>query len=150
MKTHELEMDNFHSPDELVRFLEDNDLKKGDTLKVMTEEEIKEGVLVAFVVLIILAIAYIFNKTKTERMEDGQKILDDLFKGKTIEEIEESVQQEYGIKIEMEQKEPDHEREDWLRLSGQNISRAYTIDEPEYTEGDVKEPNPEYKIWKGK
>ncbi len=30
------------------------------------------------------------------------------------------------------------ERHDWLRLSGQQLARAYGDDEPEYTEADLR------------
>ncbi len=40
--------------------------------------------------------------------------------------------------------ENDEERDDWLRLSAQNLARAYGDDEPEYTIDMVKEVNPDY------
>ena len=35
--------------------------------------------------------------------------------------------------------ENDEERDDWLRLSAQNLARAYGDDEPEYTAADIKD-----------
>ena len=32
----------------------------------------------------------------------------------------------------------DDERDDWLRLSVQQLARAYNADEPEYTEADLR------------
>ena len=36
------------------------------------------------------------------------------------------------------------EREEWLPLAAQNLTAAYSADEPEYTEADVKKINPAY------
>ena len=38
----------------------------------------------------------------------------------------------------------DESREEWLALSGQSLSRAYSSSEPEYTPSMVRERNPEY------
>lgn len=40
------------------------------------------------------------------------------------------------------------ERRDWLRLSAQGLNRAYGDDEPEYTDADLIERNPDYRPWK--
>jgi hypothetical protein len=42
------------------------------------------------------------------------------------------------------------EREEWQRFSLEGLSRAYDINEPEYTEADVKEFNPGFKAFEGK
>ncbi len=44
----------------------------------------------------------------------------------------------------------ENEQSAWQDFSANNFLKGYGEDEPDYTEGDVKEPNPEYKIWKGK
>ncbi|WP_375415959.1 hypothetical protein [uncultured Hymenobacter sp.] len=38
----------------------------------------------------------------------------------------------------------DEERADWFRLAAQGLAAAYGDDEPEYTEADIKTPNPLY------
>ena len=38
----------------------------------------------------------------------------------------------------------------WKDLSAKNFLKGYGENEPEYTEADIKEANPEYKAWKGK
>ncbi len=38
----------------------------------------------------------------------------------------------------------------WKELSTQTFVKGYDVDEPEYTEADIKEPNSEYKKWKEK
>ena len=41
--------------------------------------------------------------------------------------------------------EDDQEREDWARFGLQNLARAYSDDEPEYTAADTKQWNPLYR-----
>lgn len=41
-------------------------------------------------------------------------------------------------------KDSSEEREDWVRLSLQNLARAYGDDEPEYSRDQIKEANTEY------
>lgn len=150
MKTHDLVMSDFLYPGKVVQFLENEGLEEGDILKVKTEEQKNSAALMAVVVVVVIAVIYFFHKARKNRLEDGEKMLDELFKNKTIEEIEEGMMEEYGIKIEIEQKQFDEEREDWQLLSSQNFIKEYSIDEPEYTDADVKEPNPLYRTWKEK
>lgn len=42
----------------------------------------------------------------------------------------------------------ENEEKEWKDLSASNFIEGYGDDEPEYTDGDIKEPNPEYKKWK--
>jgi len=39
----------------------------------------------------------------------------------------------------------ENEMNEWHQFSGQHLSDAYCKDEPEYTLGMLKEPNPDYK-----
>ena len=143
MKTHELEITNYQTPGEVVRFLNKHDVKRGDTLKVSAEDE-KQNITVMIFAVVVMALIMFYNQKK-KREEEGEKILDTLFKeSSTIEEIEKEVEKEYGIKIQVETK-TDEEREFWYKLSSQGLAKAYSIDEPDYTEADVKEPNPDYK-----
>ncbi len=38
----------------------------------------------------------------------------------------------------------------WKEHSRESFLKGYGENEPEYTEADIKEPNPEYKTWKEK
>lgn len=38
----------------------------------------------------------------------------------------------------------------WQSFSETNFLKGYDTHEPEYTQAEIKEPNPEYKAWKGK
>jgi hypothetical protein len=40
--------------------------------------------------------------------------------------------------------EHDEERDDWIRAAQASLGRAYGDNEPEYTLGMIKEPNPDY------
>ena len=44
----------------------------------------------------------------------------------------------------------ENEEDMWSSLSEKNFLIGYGENEPEYTESDIKEPNPGYKAWKGK
>lgn len=63
--------------------------------------------------------------------------------------------QEYIFLIELFQKmkiefkpltynSENEDTDDWFKFSINNLSRAYSDDEPEYTSAMIKEPNPEY------
>lgn len=39
----------------------------------------------------------------------------------------------------------DKEHEEWIDFSSANLSRAYSSDEPDYSDALLKEPNPKYK-----
>jgi preprotein translocase subunit YajC len=146
MQTLELDIANYQSPGDVIRFLDEHDIKRGDTLKVTTEQEQKTMAMIV-VIVVVIALVYFFRQQRN-REEDGEIILETLFKeGTTVEEIEKQVEAEYGIKIDVETKRSE-EREFWYKLSEQSLSRAYSIDEPDYSDVDLKEPNPNYKGWK--
>ncbi|MCG3167395.1 MAG: hypothetical protein POELPBGB_03185 [Bacteroidia bacterium] len=42
----------------------------------------------------------------------------------------------------------DKEREEWAEIAKQGLAKAYGDDEPDYSDVQLKEPNPEYKSWK--
>ena len=46
--------------------------------------------------------------------------------------------------IILPQQHEESEQEDWGRLSQQTLANAYGAEEPEYSLGAIKEPNPEY------
>lgn len=144
MKTHILEIDNFHSPEEVADFLGESELQKGDVIKIITEQD--KGILVFVVAIIVLVLMYIFKKQ--ERQSDGEKMLDTLFKGKNIDEFEQQVEVEYGIKIEVETKKKMDEVREWQDLAAKNFIASYGEDEPQYTSEDIREPNPTYGKWK--
>ncbi|MBX7139761.1 MAG: hypothetical protein K1X63_01670 [Chitinophagales bacterium] len=145
MKTLELEVDEINSPSALVEYFNANNMEEGDTLKIMTEEQEKMLIWAVIAVAAIAIVYYFISKKQYE--EDGDNMLADIFKGKSVEEIEKQIEEEYGVKVEVEQRE-DEERREWGMLAMRGLSHAYGDDEPEYFDADIKEPNPEYKAWK--
>ncbi len=148
MQTIELDIDKFKTQEDVLKFLENEGVAKGDTVKVLTEEDKSSLTTAGALIIILLVISHIFlAKKETKRQKEGGEILDKLLKGKSIEEIEKEVEKEYGVKIEVEKKSDD-EREDWIKLSMKGLERAYTKDDPDISEIQVKEPNPKYDPWK--
>jgi hypothetical protein len=147
MKTLELEVGEIQTADEVVKFLKDNEIGEGDTLKILTDEEKSSIILVSILFIVALAIAFYFTSEKKKREEEGEKMLDDLFNGKTAEEMEKQIEEEYGVKIAFGHREND-ERKDWEMRSMQGLSHAYGDNEPDYSDADIKEFNPGYKAWK--
>lgn len=148
MKTSVIDIDHINTNEEVVAYFENENLQKGDTLKLVTKEEHSKWILTAVVVIIVIAFIGVYNKRKRE--EDGAAMLDGLFKGKNLEEIEKQVLSEYGINIEVESTPIDTEREEWMALAGAALTNAYSDDEVEYTDADIKKPNPDYIPWKEK
>jgi preprotein translocase subunit YajC len=147
MKTLELEVGEIQTADEVVKFLKDNEIGEGDTLKILTDEEKSSIILVSILFIVALAIAFYFNNEKKKRENGGEKMLDDLFKGKTTDEMEKEIEAEYGVKIEIEHIADDG-RNGWMKISKQGLSHAYGDNEPDYSDADIKVPSPKYKGWK--
>lgn len=147
MKTSVIDIDHIDTNEEVVAYFENENLQKGDTLKLVTKEGYNRFALTAIVVVII--IAFVLVELRRKREEDGGAMLDDLFKGKSLEDIEAQVRSEYGINLEVETG-VDTEREEWMQLAGAALVNGYGDDEVEYTDADIKEPNPDYIPWKEK
>jgi len=133
---------------DVVYFFENNRIEKGDTLKLLTETGNKGTLVLIIAVVVMLLLRYIFtHANKLKNQKDGEQLLDELFKGKSIEEIEQQVVEEYGIKIEVEVRRKKEENS-WHTLSMQSLEKAYEVNEPDYNDVQVQEPNPDYKPWK--
>ncbi|MEO5674440.1 MAG: hypothetical protein ABIQ74_07310 [Chitinophagales bacterium] len=147
MQTLELEVGEVNTADQVMEFFRSNNLIAGDTLRLLTDQQKKNLSLLTVVAFIAIAIEHYFLKEKHEHENKGAKMLDDVFNGKTIEEIEKQIEFEYGVKLEVEQSE-DEERRARGILSKHGLSHAYGDDEPDYSDADIKEPNPDYKEWR--
>lgn len=139
MKVHQIEMESIKAPGDLVSFLEDNDVRRGDTVKVITAE--KE---ILFTLLFIFMALYLYYTAKKDRQEDGEKILDSIFKEKSPDDVEYEIQVQYGIKIETEY--IDREKQEWQSLSHQHFINSYDAAEPDYDHMVIKEPNPACQV----
>ena len=149
MRTLELRIGKVHNESDVMHFFEDNHVQRGDTLKLMSESENKGGDVLIIAMVVILILKQILNQeNKRQNQDDGERLLNDPFKGKTIEDIEQQVSEEYGIKIELELKSPQNDENEWNSLSLKNLEKAYEINEPDYNDIQVQEPNPSYDPWK--
>ncbi len=143
MRTIDLNIANYHVPGDVIPLFHKHDLQFGDTIKVTTQEGNED--LTLLIVVVIAVALVIFYQQKKKRKDNGESILNNLFKQiVTIEEIEKEVEQEYGIKIVVETK-PNEERGFWNRMTAIGLSKAHSSEEPDYSDVIVKEPNPSYK-----
>ena len=154
MRTFELEADQLQSIDDVKHFLQEKEVKEGDTLKLITEQTkmIYIVVVLAMVFAAIMSVVSRNKKTdenKKKRQEEGDKILSDIFKGKgkTPQDIEKKIEKESGIKVRVERKQMDEEKKFWLKAVSKGIAKAYDT-EPDYSDVPLMEPNPGYKPWK--
>lgn len=131
---------------EVVELLEQEELQPGDKLEVVVDEETKSIIIIAVLLLLAAGFLYLFNKErkKEERIEEGGRILQDLFTSGNAAELEREIEAEYGIQIEFVREEDATEREDWQRLAMQSLAASYGDDEPDYTHL-LSEDNPDYK-----
>ena len=142
MSTHVINIRHHPNPKDMLDFFNKNKPRKGDKIK-LTGAELNIAVAALFIVAVAaLALSYYFEKKK--KQEDSGKLLGDLFSDyKSPEEIEKHIEEEYGIKVELESTDTD--RKEWLEFSMQGLGKSYSQDEPDITGMIVCEPNPEYK-----
>jgi hypothetical protein len=138
VKTVELDIDNSASLKELEDEFSRVNLQRGDSLHVVFGKPVESEIVVLSV---LVAILYIIQKQFEDYSND---LLEKIFKGKTVEDIERELRDEYDIELVIDSKE-DQERRQWQQFSQSALVKAYGDEEPEYTENMVKEPNPEYK-----
>jgi hypothetical protein len=145
MKTILLDIDKQNSPEELKDAIKKQSPEEGDTVHLFTKEN-SPIILMGFLVMVVMAILSVaFFKKKNK--EETENLLKGIFdKYKTPEKLEEHIEEEYGIKIEV--KQPSNEDDEWRYSSMLSFSKSYSIEEPDYDNIVVKEPNPEYKPWK--
>ena len=115
--------------------------RTGDHLRLIRSD--KENIFVAVLALIVI---YLFLQNSLRSF--GQKVIDDVFgKYKNEEELEAAIEKEYGIKVTVETKE-DPDREDWMRFSAAQFESGFSDPGDDYSDVQVKEPNPDYIPWK--
>lgn len=138
-----LDTKKLRSPQEVMQELEDKQIKRGDKIIILTEEA--EFALISLMMAIVSVLAESLKAEKQKKVDFGDRVLSEIFDlRRTSKEIEAEIEEKYGISIEVI-KEEDQFRENWSRLAVQNLERAYGEDEPDYSEIQVKEPNPEFK-----
>ena len=145
MKTIELTITKNKKPAEILKFLRDKNLTKGDLLTVVNKDEKNSFQAICLMVLLLLVKHFTGLSKRKESFGDN---VEGLLFNKTIstDKLEKQIEKEYGVTIEIKQQ--DNETKMWKELSIKNFLKGYDDKEPEYTLSDVKEPNPVYKKWK--
>jgi hypothetical protein len=141
MKTVEIDIDHTASPQALAQEFKKHNLQRGDSLRLLSSKvDDNTLIIVAIAILVITAIS-IMHK---EKIEYANKLLEDIFKDKNVQGIENDIKRIYDIDLMIDMKE-DEEQQFWKQFSKSNLAKAYDHDEPEYDLSMVKEPNPRYK-----
>ncbi len=138
MKTLEIQIDDTTNPKSLSDILSKNKLTSGDTLLLKNSKIDEAGFAVVCLMVITFIAVWFANKTKNAYAD---KLLDNIFKDKTIEDIEAEMLREYGITIKIEQKQ---EQQSWYQLGRNTLENSYGSNEPDYESLILKEPNPDY------
>lgn len=141
MSTIYLDTDEIQTSQEAYSYLKDKKLQKGDEIRILTGEN--QLALIAVVLLVILAIVALCDKEFAKKQSFGSKIMDELFGNKSPEELEKEIEDQYGISIEVEQK--DKGREEWTQFAAKGLADTYDEDEPDYSDVELKEKNPNYE-----
>jgi predicted nucleic acid-binding protein len=143
VRNHELILSRLNSPGEVADFFRQKRVQKGDSVTILAEGT-KILNRTALFTLVLIALVYYFDIKK--KKQEADKILENVFSGMPVEEIEKQVEKEYGISIEIKEQD-DEERKFWQQAALQSMAKEYD-DEPDYSDIQLMEPNPEYKPWK--
>ena len=138
MKTLEILIDDTTNPKSLSDILSKNKLTSGDTLLLKNSKIDEAGFIVACIMVITVIAVWFANSNKNAYAD---KLLDNIFKDKTIEDIEAEMLKEYGIIVKIEEKQ---EQQSWHQLGRNTLEKSYGADEPDYESLILKEPNPDY------
>jgi len=141
MSTVYLDTEKIHTSREAYDYLKEQQIKEGDEIRILTGEDTGTLAFVGIIVLVILAIVAYFDKNQQKAF--GNKIIDQLFGGKSSEEIEKAIEAQYGVHIEVEQK--DTSGNEWKQLAAKGLANTYDEEEPDYSDVELKEKNPNYK-----
>ncbi len=145
---HELDIDRM-TPDKLDAYFKEHEPQEGDELELKSSMS-EEGMVLAVISLLAIVILYYFKRQKDQ--QEGENKLKELFERTSVEELEELMEQEYGIKMSLEQKGNPEGRfqEEMYQLSEEGLNRAWDEDEPDISDVPIKEANPNYqpKRWK--
>jgi len=150
MQTITINPGKYKTRNDLLLYLKKERLKKGDKVQILTTDRDMER-FQAIVIVVLLVIMYVLFKQKELKNETqafSDKILNDLFEGKDIEEIEKEIEKEYDVNIEVTQvpNEELEERKFWQSIGQKSFQKAYSDNEPDYSNATVLEPNPKYKL----
>ena len=140
MNTIYIDTSEIHSHKDAYKILQEEQLKEGDEIHIFTKND---HVALVLVTSILLAILYYFQSDQHFGRSYGQQLLDDLFGEKSTDQIEKEIEDEYGITIEVEQK--DSFKDDWNRFAAKGLADSYGEEEPDYSNAELKERNTDYQ-----
>lgn len=144
MKTIEINTDNLRDKKEIYDLIAEQNPERGDNVIISASKE----PMVAFDSLISLILLSILEVMMSED-EFNAMLKEHLFgSSESLEKLELEIEEKCGINVTVDRKE-DEEREYWYKLGAEHFASAYGEDEPDYSEMDIKEPNPEYKDMEG-
>lgn len=140
MNTIYIDTSKIQSHQDAYELFKNEQLKKGDEVHILT---MNEQSVMWLTVLILIAIMYYFHSEQKTESNFGQQLLDDLFGDRSTEEIEKEIEDEYGITIKVEHK--DLLEEEWTQLAAKGLAESYSEEEPDYSDVELKESNPDYQ-----
>ena len=127
MSTYVFSINKSQKPKDILDFLDKTKPKKGDKVKLVSDNDMFFGVMaIAGIALFAIALAYYFKK---KQHEEAEKMLQSLFEYYSTEEYEKYIEKEYGIIVEIEEKNGDDDN--WYKLSMQSLNKAYSVKEPD-------------------
>jgi hypothetical protein len=129
MKIIEIDIDSIQQPNNLAIEFEQNNLEKGDKILFKsTGIQEKTFIIMAVLVVVVAALGVYFFK-KQEKIKLAEKLINDAFENGSIDEIEIEIESKFGVSVSVEDKED----EMWNKYSIQQLAKAYSDTEPDYT-----------------
>jgi hypothetical protein len=139
MSTIYLDTEKIQNRQEAYDYLKDQQIQEGDEIKILTAEERGTLAFTAISFLVMIAIFFYLSKGK----EFGDKVVKQMFGDKSNEDLEKEIEEQYGIFIEVEQK--DKGWDEWTQFAAKGLASTYGEDEPDYSDVELKEKNPNYE-----
>jgi hypothetical protein len=146
MSVYKINIRYTNQPHAMAAALKKKKIKRGDKVKLISDEGFTQFEAMAALILFFIGIASLLDKKR--KQDAASKLLEDLYKEyKTPGELEAQIKKEYNVTVEIEQ-EADEEREFWQEAGARSMAKAYDKDEPDYSDVKIRESNPQYKPWK--
>ena len=138
MKIIEIDIDSIHQPNNLASEFEQNNLEKGDKI-LFKSTGIQEKTFIIMAVLVVAAAALsVYFLKKKEEIKFADKLINDAFENGSIDDIEIEIESKFGVFVSVEDKED----EIWNKYTLQQLAKAYSDDEPDYTNTPSITENP--------
>src|SRR4051812_5387569 len=101
MSSYKINISKTRQPHAMALLLKKKKLKKGDKVKLVSEEGFTQFEAMAAFIICFIAIAFLFDKKR--KQDASSKLLEDLYKDyKTPEELEAQIKKEYDVTVEIE------------------------------------------------